>query len=313
MDPSLIEALQHSPENLPLHLVYARRCEEALSWSEARAIYETILKKFPNHPSAHLGVARTLFFQGEISEAEVRVESLLRKQRHFAEGHLFLCRILCSDGDCDLDRAVKHYRAALEIDKNLAEPALDRDLGELVRQAEEAEEEPVVIDADADPFGDDWLPFSDEVKIDSPFELEKPEEEPDSGYVDGGFIDALQEGLEKNGIKVSDLDATPTNFSDVGGLHGLKEDLRMKIVHPIKNPQLYKSYGIGAGGSILLYGPPGCGKTMIAEALHGEVNAQLYTIGLHQLFGGKLGSPEAELKRDFSHREDECPVGAVPR
>ena len=301
---SLRQALDESPENLPLRLVYARRCEDSLAFSEARAIYEGILEKLPQHPSAHLGVARTLFFQGKISEAEVRAQGLVEAHEGFAEGHLFLCRILCSDEHADLVRAAHHYRLALSIDAELAEPALDRDLGSLVRHEEELEAlasagEDFAETGGEDPLGDDWfLPTGEE--IESPFEL-SPEDEPTEtkGYDDGGFIDALHKGIEQNGMTVSDFDAPTINFEDVGGLHHLKEDIRMKIVHPIKNPQLFSAYGIRAGGSMLLYGPPGCGKSLLGEALGGEVNASFYTLGLHQLLDAGIGRAEKQLHEIF--------------
>ena len=282
--------------------MYARRCEEALAFVEARSIYEGILEKFPTHPSAHLGIARSLFFQGKISEAEVRAQSLVDHHPKFAEGHLFLCRILCSDGDADLDRAAWHYRIALSIDSGLVEPALDRDLGTRVRAAEAEAFEGSYAEPDpaADPLGDDWF-LPTEEGTESPFEIcpDDGNSEDDSGYVDGGFIDALHHGIEKNGMKVSDFDVPTINFDDVGGLHDLKEDIRMKIVHPIKNPQLFNAYGMRAGGSMLLYGPPGCGKSLIGEALDGEVNASFYTIGLHQLLDTGIGRAEKQLHEIF--------------
>lgn len=306
---TLREALDESPENLPLRLVYARRCEEMFAFNEARTIYAAILEKYPTQPSAHLGVARTLFFQGKISEAEVRTQGLVDEHPKFADGHLFLSRILSADSGShgDLERAAWHYRAALEIDPGLAEPALDRDLGHLIRQAESAEARAAGAGdlpdpSMTDPFGDDWFYPTDEDEFESPFDrFEVGEESKRDGveYDDGGFIDALQQGMDRNGMRVSDLDAPTINFNDVGGLHRLKEDIRMKIVHPIKNPQLFKAYGIHPGGSMLLYGPPGCGKSLLGRALDGEVNASFYTLGLHQLLDSGIGRAEKQLHEIF--------------
>src|SRR5262249_58852016 len=51
------------------------------------------------------------------------------------------------------------------------------------------------------------------------------------------------------------------SFADVGGMEDVKEQVRLKILHPLSHPELYAAYGKTAGGGILLYGPPGCGKT----------------------------------------------------
>ena len=297
---SLREALDDSPENIPLRLVYARRCEDAYAWDDALSIYEGILERFPSHPAAHLGIARTLLFQGEISEAEVRAQGLVESHPNFAEGHLFLCRILSSADDRDDVRVAKHYKIALSINSKLVDPALDRDFGGDPKVVEN-----VTFESAADlqdPFsGEEWLSAGNEEQLESPFELAElgDESDTDTGYHDGGFIDALKHGLDKNGMKISDLDTPTTNFSDVGGMYELKEDMRMKIVHPIKNPQLFKAYGIQPGGSMLLYGPPGCGKSLIGEALAGEVNASFYTLGLHQLLDAGIGRAEKQLHEIF--------------
>lgn len=73
-------------------------------------------------------------------------------------------------------------------------------------------------------------------------------------------------------------DGTPTvqksselpDFDDVGGLEDLKQRLKERVIAPITSPEEYEEYGISPVNGILLYGPPGCGKTFIANALAGE-------------------------------------------
>ena len=60
------------------------------------------------------------------------------------------------------------------------------------------------------------------------------------------------------------------SFKHVGGMDDLKGIARMKIIIPFLKPELFKKYGKKAGGGILLYGPPGCGKTYFARAIAGE-------------------------------------------
>jgi len=70
-----------------------------------------------------------------------------------------------------------------------------------------------------------------------------------------------------------EIERPKISFADVGGMEDLKEEIRMKIIHPLEHPEIYKAYGKKIGGGILMYGPPGCGKTHLARATAGEINA----------------------------------------
>lgn len=63
-------------------------------------------------------------------------------------------------------------------------------------------------------------------------------------------------------------------FADIGGLEDVKSQIRRKILKPFENPGLFQRFKRRAGGGVLMYGPPGCGKTMIARALANECSAQ---------------------------------------
>jgi SpoVK/Ycf46/Vps4 family AAA+-type ATPase len=95
------------------------------------------------------------------------------------------------------------------------------------------------------------------------------------------------------------LEKPAINFSDVGGMKRIKEEISMKIIQPLKNPDLYKAFGKKIGGGILLYGPPGCGKTYIARATAGEINAKFINIGLHDILDMWVGSSEKNLHSIF--------------
>ncbi len=82
------------------------------------------------------------------------------------------------------------------------------------------------------------------------------------------------------------------NFSDVGGMQQVKKEIEIKIIQPLKHPELYKAYGKKTGGGILLYGPPGCGKTMIAKATAGQVNARFINVGLNDILDMWIGNSE---------------------
>ncbi len=96
-------------------------------------------------------------------------------------------------------------------------------------------------------------------------------------------------------------------FSDVGGMEKVKDEISMKIIQPLTNPDLYKAFGKKAGGGILLYGPPGCGKTYIAKATAGEINAKFISIGLHDILDMWIGNSEKNLHDIFEIARQNAP------
>ena len=95
------------------------------------------------------------------------------------------------------------------------------------------------------------------------------------------------------------LERPRLNFGDVGGMDSLKEEIRLKIIHPLTHPELYKAYGKPVGGGILMYGPPGCGKTYLARATAGEIRAEFMAIGIHEVLDMWLGNSERNLHEIF--------------
>ena len=96
-------------------------------------------------------------------------------------------------------------------------------------------------------------------------------------------------------------------FADVGGMEGLKEEIRLKIIHPLKHPELYRAYGKAIGGGILLYGPPGCGKTHLARATAGEIDASFVSVGISDVLDMWIGSSERNLHEIFAAARASAP------
>ena len=88
-------------------------------------------------------------------------------------------------------------------------------------------------------------------------------------------------------------------FVDVAGLQDVKDQIRYKVLEPLKNPELAAVYKIEPGAKILLYGPPGTGKTFIARAIAGEVDAAFYAVNCQDLISKYMGDSSKKLDALF--------------
>ncbi|MDA1017466.1 MAG: AAA family ATPase, partial [Planctomycetota bacterium] len=97
------------------------------------------------------------------------------------------------------------------------------------------------------------------------------------------------------------------NFGDVGGMEALKEEIRMKIIYPLEHREMFAAYGKTIGGGILMYGPPGCGKTHLARATAGEIKAGFLSIGISDVLDMWIGNSEKNLHELFQYARSHKP------
>jgi AAA+ superfamily predicted ATPase len=282
---SLRLALEHSPDNVPLLLLYGKACIDELQLPEARSAFLKIIQANAGHADARLGLARVVMMEGKTSEAAVRIEQLIEEQPDFAPAYVMLSRIVVSEGDHARARSL--YQEALELDATVADPTLEKELAE--RKGTSGGDDGVrkkagvlsgggtmeSIDEDDDDFDDD-----------------------DDNHPRGGA--AFDLGL-------ADFDKPKLSFKDVGGMEQLKEEIRMKIIYPLQHAELFKAYDKKVGGGVLLYGPPGCGKTLISKATAGEIKANFISLGLHQILDQFLGNSEKQMHEIFEMARKNAP------
>jgi AAA+ superfamily predicted ATPase len=97
-------------------------------------------------------------------------------------------------------------------------------------------------------------------------------------------------------------------FADVGGLDEVKAEIRRKIILPFTRKALFDKFKKKAGGGILLYGPPGCGKTMLARATAGEVDAAFVSVSIPEILSKWLGESEKRMAGLFAEARDKAPA-----
>ncbi|KAI8935596.1 hypothetical protein NX059_008162 [Plenodomus lindquistii] len=98
-----------------------------------------------------------------------------------------------------------------------------------------------------------------------------------------------------------------TTWEDVGALKGVRQELETAIVRPIHNPKLYAKYGITAPTGVLLWGPPGCGKTLLAKAVAAESKANFISVKGPELLNKYVGESERALRQVFMRARSSVP------
>ncbi|HRX86731.1 MAG TPA: AAA family ATPase [Phycisphaerae bacterium] len=249
---SLREALRVSPENVPLRKHLAEVLMASGQFAEAQREYQQALTLQSDSIELKLGLATAYYRQEKDSHALVVVEDLIRTPHAPPSAGLLYARLLLRAGD--VQKALAHYRSAVDAQPDLADPALEERFGIGV------------------------------------------EEEADAEVVEGR-VRARHE--EPGGALENEFERPTATFADVGGMDALKEEIRLKIIHPLAQPEIYAAYGKKIGGGILLYGPPGCGKTHIARATAGEVKASFLAIGIHDVLDMWIGQSERNLHALF--------------
>jgi AAA+ superfamily predicted ATPase len=247
---SLKEALQNSPDNLPLRIMLGDKYFHLNEIENAETEYQIVLEYNKDNIKAKEGLAEIYFRRGKYSAVIVIVEELIARQK-VTERMLVICaKSLVREKS--IDYAQEMYEKILEhnpdfedkeLDENLRMPSFD--------------------------FGDE-----DEFDEDDPF-----------GFGFDGGPDDKDFFMEKPDI----------SFKDVGGMDKLKEEIDLKIIKPLENADLYAAYGKKIGGGILLYGPPGCGKTYLAKATAGEINANFISVGISDILDMWIGRSEKNM------------------
>ncbi len=107
---------------------------------------------------------------------------------------------------------------------------------------------------------------------------------------------------------LEDLDDAAITFSDVAGLEDVKDEIRRRIVLPYLKLSLFERYRQKPGGALLLYGPPGCGKTLLARSAAGESDARFLSVNPEEIIDKYGGDAEKRLRVFFDEARAEPPA-----
>ncbi len=247
------------------------------------------LKQSPNNIPLKILLAEALIKAALFDEAEQQMKDVLVGQHDHLKANILLARIFFLQ---------KKYSTALVILEGLVE-RIDSNPEVLLLYAkalfkEGAKEQARTYYQRALQINS---AFADE-EMDNEFRLRQYEK-------GSGNNDEDEDWDEDDNIKK--FEKPSINFSHVGGMQYVKEQIELKIINPLKFADLYKAYDKKIGGGILLYGPPGCGKTYIAKATAGEINANFINVSIHDVFDMWLGSSEQKLHAFFETARKNAP------
>ncbi|MGA8114395.1 MAG: tetratricopeptide repeat protein [Actinocatenispora sp.] len=152
--------------------------------------------------------------------------------------------------------------------------------------------------------GVDWNAYEDELSDVSPPRFVPTSAEP------VGADDTVPARGDGGDDRVFDIEVSTVRMADVGGMVDVKNRLELAFLSPLRNPELRRLYGKGLRGGLLLYGPPGCGKTFLARAVAGEVGASFLSVSIVDVLDMWLGNSERNLHELFlaARRNAPCVV-----
>lgn len=142
-----------------------------------------------------------------------------------------------------------------------------------------------------------------------------------AGVVEGtGRLQQLVDEMitRRSGVKVKvgpesaeefaeDTPKETTTFDQVGGMDEIKRVIHRMVILPLSRPELYEKYGRRSGGGVMLYGPPGCGKTLLARATAGECGLPFVNVRIEDVMDPYLGVSERNLHAAFERARANAP------
>jgi transitional endoplasmic reticulum ATPase len=112
------------------------------------------------------------------------------------------------------------------------------------------------------------------------------------------FLNAFKE-ITPTAMREVAIEVPTVRWEDIGGLEEVKQELKEAVEWPIKNPDIFKKMGIKPPKGILLFGPPGCGKTLLARAVATESEANFISIKGPEIFSKWVGESEKAIREVF--------------
>ncbi|MET7490900.1 ATP-binding protein [Streptomyces sp900116325] len=166
---------------------------------------------------------------------------------------------------------------------------------------------PEVPAAPAPPTGFDWAAAENEVADAVPPRFVTPGPASTASTAPEAPL-AADGGGDPGDATAWEVDTPGTvTLADVGGMEEIKERLEAAFLAPMRNPELGRLYGKSLRGGLLMYGPPGCGKTFIARAVAGELGASFMSVSINDVLDMWMGNSERNMHEVFETARRQAP------
>lgn len=133
-----------------------------------------------------------------------------------------------------------------------------------------------------------------------PPKIEPPPPEPEDEDEGPGVVQMLADSARAAEEHQAWIEETShIKLADVAGMESVKRRLELSFLGPLRNPEMMRAYGKTVRGGLMLYGPPGCGKTFVARAVAGELGARFLSVGIAEVLDMYLGQSERNLQAIF--------------
>jgi len=129
----------------------------------------------------------------------------------------------------------------------------------------------------------------------------------DSMCVTNDHFKFAQGKANPSSLRETSVEIPNVTWEDIGGLEGVKKELREMILFPIEHPEKFEKFGMAASKGVLFYGPPGCGKTLMAKAVANECAANFISVKGPELLTMWFGESEANVREIFDKARGAAP------
>merc|ERR1712000_436903 len=120
------------------------------------------------------------------------------------------------------------------------------------------------------------------------------------------FLFAL-ENQNPSALRETVVEIPNVTWADIGGLEAVKRELKEMVNYPLEHPEMFKKFGMEPSRGVLFYGPPGCGKTLLAKAIANECQANFISIKGPELLTMWFGESEANVRDIFDKARSAAP------